>query len=461
MARTRPYPPSVDPGLPVERRLPTGWTRATFRDVLHIVERPVQLRDDELYTLVIAKRNRRGISLRGKLTGREILTKTQFQVHAGDFLMSRRQIIHGACGVVPEHLHGAVVSNEYVVVRTAPRLLMDYLQHFSHTPYFQRTCFHSSHGVDVEKMVFRVENWLNLPIHLPPLFEQRKIATILSSIGDAIERAKIVINQLQVVKKAIMQELLTFGVRGRKARLKSSEIGEIPEDWAVASYAELATDVPGSIQSGPFGSELKHSEFQNEGVLVIGIDNVLDSRFSFGSNHRISHKKFGELRRFQARPLDLLITVMATVGRCCVVPEDIETSIITKHVYRLSVDQTRANPYFLMYCLYGVERLAQAVRGSAQGLTRPGLNKSLLLPLLFPIPPLNEQREIVQSLQAVDNNIDAEQESAEHLRAVKSALMSRLLTGELRVTPDAPSPSPSAPDQDKLNSKPPAARDTP
>jgi type I restriction enzyme S subunit len=276
----------------------------------------------------------------------------------------------------------------------------------------------------------------DFPVPVPPIGEQRVIARILSSVDEAIEATQAVIDQLQVVKKAMMAELLTRGLPGRHTRFKQTEIGEIPIGWTTATYGELAADLPAAIQSGPFGSELKHSEFTLHGRLVIGIDNVLDGRFSLGSEHRIPEAKFEELQRFEARPLDLLITVMATVGRCCVLPETIEPAIITKHVYRLTVDRTRADPYFLMYCLYGVQRLANEVRGSAQGLTRPGLNKSLLLPLRFPLPTLDEQNEIVEGIRCVDERIACEQEALAGLRPLKRALMSVLLTGELRVTPD-------------------------
>lgn len=276
-----------------------------------------------------------------------------------------------------------------------------------------------------------------LPLLVPPLPEQRKIAAILSSVDEAIDKTQAVIDQLAVVKKAMMQDLLTKGLPGRHTRFKQTEIGMVPEEWTTATYGELADEeVPGAIQSGPFGSELKHSEFVQEGKLVIGIDNVLDGRFSLGANHRVTTTKFQELRRFEARPLDLLITVMATVGRCCVVPENIEPAIITKHVYRLTVNRRRADPHFLMYCLYGIDRLSNEVRGSAQGLTRPGLNKSLLLPLRFPLPPIDEQRGIVAALERIDNRIEREARVLDGIRPVKSALTSVLLTGEVRVTPD-------------------------
>jgi type I restriction enzyme S subunit len=325
-----------------------------------------------------------------------------------------------------------LVSPDYVVFRCREELIApDFLDHVRAGADWTRFVENAGQGSVRVRIYF--DDLARMPLLLPPLAEQRKIAAILSSVDETIEKTEGVIAQLDVVKKAMLEELLTRGIPGRHSRFKQTEVGPIPMEWGAATYGELAADLPAAIQSGPFGSELKHSEFQANGKLVVGIDNVLDGRFSLGANHRISEAKFESLRRFQARPGDLLITVMATVGRCCVVPEDLEPAIITKHVYRLSVDRKKANPYFLLQCLYGIRQLADQVRGSAQGLTRPGLNKSLLLPLLFPIPPLAEQGEIVAIARSLDERSAAEQMVLAQLRLLKEGLAQRLLSGEQRV----------------------------
>ena len=80
---------------------------------------------------------------------------------------------------------------------------------------------------------------------VPRLPEQRKIAAILSSVDDAIEKTQAVIDQVQVVKRGLMQELLTRGLPGRHTRFKQTEIGEIPEDWRVVRVGQI-----GAIEAG-------------------------------------------------------------------------------------------------------------------------------------------------------------------------------------------------------------------
>ena len=113
--------------------------------------------------------------------------KSQFRIEEGDFLISKRQIVHGACGTVPPDLGGAIVSNEYAVLRTRTTLDPRFLAYLSHSIHFQQNCFHSSIGVHIEKMIFKLERWLGLEFDIPPLPEQKKIAEILSTWDKAIE----------------------------------------------------------------------------------------------------------------------------------------------------------------------------------------------------------------------------------------------------------------------------------
>ena len=89
-----------------------------------------------------------------------------------------------------------------------------------------------------------------LLLHHPPLPEQRKIAAILSSVYDAIEKTRTVIDQVQVVKRGLMQELLTRGLPGRHTRFKrlpnwrlgraTSSLEQIPEIWDLVPIVSVA-----------------------------------------------------------------------------------------------------------------------------------------------------------------------------------------------------------------------------
>ena len=205
------YPPSIQAGIPKLDETPKGWKRHRLGDLLQRVDRSARLVDAHTYQLVTAKRNRGGIVGREMLRGDQIRTKTQFYVGAGDFLISNRQISHGACGIVPADLDGALVSNEYTAFYTAELLDPAFLSAMSHSVYFQQTCFHSSIGVHVEKLVFRLEDWMRWEFDIPPLAEQRRIVAVLAAWDRAIDQTERLIaakrRRLVLARKVVFSDI--------------------------------------------------------------------------------------------------------------------------------------------------------------------------------------------------------------------------------------------------------------
>ena len=203
------FPPSVQSGIPALPVTPIGWRRTALGKHLREVRRPIALEQDRTYALVTVKRSRGGVQRRECLRGAEIKTPAQFLVKAGDFLISKRQIVHGACGIVPPEMDGAVVSNEYAVLNSDEEIDMRFLRYLSESTYFQQTCFHSSIGVHVEKMIFRTERWLAWPFNIPPLTEQQRIVKILDTAALEILCIERQLKALTSEKAALMSQLLT------------------------------------------------------------------------------------------------------------------------------------------------------------------------------------------------------------------------------------------------------------
>ena len=239
---------------------------------LYEEKRPVVMEDDAIYDLVTVKRARGGVVKRETKRGADISVKTQFEVKGGDFLISKRQIVHGACGLVPAILNGSTVSNEYSVLRGLGTIDLEFLKYLSHSVYFQQTCFHSSIGVHIEKMIFKLEKWLQWEFNIPPLAEQARIVNVLSTWDRAAATIERLIALSERQYAALSQKLCSGQRNSGPVSFKAFPLSDMawidnkalnsntPEDYAFR-YISLS-----DVTSRRVSPDLRTMRFQRRSV---------------------------------------------------------------------------------------------------------------------------------------------------------------------------------------------------
>lgn len=191
---------------------PADWHIQKINRWIALAERPITLENDKKYRLVTVRRGFGGIDLRGESLGKDILVKNYFRVFHRDFLISKRQIAHGACGIVTKFLDGAVVSNEYNVFVPKPGTDIEMFNLMMQLPHYTRLFYLMSDGVHIEKLLFKTQDWMKRQLAMPPIAEQKKIAAILTTQDKVIELKEKGLTEKLRQKKYLMQQLLT----GRK-----------------------------------------------------------------------------------------------------------------------------------------------------------------------------------------------------------------------------------------------------
>lgn len=181
------------------------WKEKTIGAVLTEVKRPIVLEDNQQYELITVRRRNEGIVSRGHLFGRNILVKNYSQLQAGDFVVSKRQVVHGATGIVPAQLNNAIVSNEYLIATSNKDISTEFLTILSRLPEMKRKFFLSSYGVDIEKLLFDVEDWKKRAIIVPDKAEQEKICSYFKELEQLIQLSQNKHEKLVTLRQAMLQ----------------------------------------------------------------------------------------------------------------------------------------------------------------------------------------------------------------------------------------------------------------
>ena len=232
----------------------------------------------------------------------------------------------------------------------------------------------------------------SLPIPLLPLEDQRRIVAILDEAFEGLDRAR-------AHTEANLQNGWDLFVNWCASTFESvSNLNSIQ----TISVKDLALPEKGSIRTGPFGSQLLHSEFVEEGIVVLGIDNAVSNEFRWGKRRFITPEKYDQLRRFTVHPGDVVITIMGTCGRCSIIPGDMPTAINTKHLCCISLDHKKCLPEYLhrYFLLSPVAR--SYLSAEASGTVMDGLNMGIIKKMPVVLPSVDKQRELIASFAEVE-----------------------------------------------------------
>ena len=284
----------------------------------------------------------------------------------------------------------------------------------------------------------------NNPICVPPYDEQRAIADYLDSectkidnlIAKEDKRRKLLLE----LRKTIVTSMVTKGLVGaedvKDSHVKS--IGFVPKHWIVCQIRHILVYGKDGIRIGPFGSSLTGKVSGDGDYKVYGQWNIIDNDFSAGTSY-IDTDTFDELSPYQVIGGDVLISMMGTVGKCAIIPEDIQCGIMDSHVVKARLNHDKMdNEYFaLLYDKDNSDVVFAQINEVKKGSIMDGLNSSLIKSLRVCVPPIQEQREIVLVVKKQTKSIDSALQRADKqiklLKEYKMSLIFEAVTGKRKV----------------------------
>lgn len=213
-------------------------------------------------------------------------------------------------------------------------------------------------------------------------------------------------------------------------------LGQIPTHWGICPLRRKILQRGDGIKIGPFGSQLRLEYMKESGYKVYGQEHVIMNDFSLGYKH-VSEEKHSELSAYEIKAGDLIITMMGSGGRAAIVPEDIQPGIMDSHLLRIRFQETEIYPPFIALILDQAAYTKGQVAIEGKGAIMQGLNSRIIKNIMVALPPLSEQKAIVDLIDQLTIEIDELVgkicEGIERLREYRTALITTAVTGQIDV----------------------------
>jgi len=263
---------------------------------------------------------------------------------------------------------------------------------------------------------------VSLPI--PPLLEQKKIASILTSVDEVIENTQIQIDKLQDLKKATMNELLTKGIG--HTEFKDSELGQIPKSWEIVSCEDVCKKIMVGIVITP------SKYYTDVGVPVFRSANVTEEGINFRNLKYISEESNELLKKSKLTVGDVLTVRTGYPGTSAVVQANGEgCNCVDVVISRPNKEVIHTN--FLCYWINSNYGKGEVLKKQG-GLAQQHFNVGDLRELKLVLPCLDEQRRVLNILESQSMRLEVVEQKLHQTQSLKKSLMQDLLTGKVRVT---------------------------
>lgn len=403
----------------MSRQIPEGWKAGVLTDYAEINPRLAQRSELEEDTLVSFIRmedvSNNAIVKNVRIVSYEQVSKGFTTFQDKDVLLAKITpcFENGKGGFVDNLQNGVGFgSTEFHVLRAKENSDPHFIYQVTNYPEFRIKGETNMTGSAGQRRV-PTDYLKTFDVVFPPLPEQQKIATILTSVDTVIEKTRAQIDKLKHLKTGMMQQLLTQGIG--HTEFKDSPVGRIPKAWEVVEFSKLAECKPKKYN--PLKElkklpciELEHIEQESGRILgYTSSSEVISIKNKFSSEDVLFSKLRPYLKKFAFPKHD---------GVC--------TSEIWVFTPRKEVTSL-----FLFYVVQSETFLAAANKSCGTKMPRAELDA--VLETFFTKPPVKEQQKIASILQSVDDKIAAVNQKLASLEKAKKAMMQDLLTGKVRV----------------------------
>lgn len=348
-------------------------------------------------------------------------------VKIGDIIVSTVRPYLRAFAYVTNEYDNCICSTGFVVLRTYEEYSANYLYQYVLSEQFMGQILPLMVGSNYPAI--NNKDVANIMIHIPKSKkEQQKIAEILTTVDNNIEKTEALIEKYKNIKQGMMQDLLTKGIdehgniRSEETQaFKDSPIGRVPKEWEIVSFTR-AIDY---IEGGGTPSRFKEEYYLGN----IPWATVKDFDGKLYKEDTLEHISLEALKKSSTRLIvekRLIIATRMGLGRAFI---NIVPMAINQDVKAITINEN----FRIEFVLYWYLSIADVVERMGVGSTVKGISLKDLKNIIMVKPSIQEQDLIVNKIKQINVVIENEQKYFESLQQLKQGLMKDLLTGKVRV----------------------------
>ena len=378
---------------------------------------------------------------------------SEYLLEAGDIVFARKGGIE-RCSLVRKAQAGWFLGSDGIRLRPPKNCDARFLAYSLQTQTVKDWLTQHSTGSTMASL--NQATIARLPICIPSIDEQKKIASCLAALDDRITLLRETNATLEAIAQALFKSwFMDFDPIHAKQQgrapdcmdeataalfpdsFEESKLGLIPKGWSISNIEEIAE----KVGMGPFGSNIKVSTFVSQGVPVLNGRNVQDTLLTDLDFNFITPSHAEKLKNSCVKAGDVVITHRGTLGQVALVPEGLcyDQFVVSQSQFFLRCDRRRMLPEWITYFFkspIGQQLLlANTSQVGVPSIARP---VSHLRSIKLVLPPFEILSQFSETVSALHKSVVANRQQAQTLATLRDILLPRLISGQLRL-PEASS----------------------
>jgi type I restriction enzyme S subunit len=350
----------------------------------------------------------------------------KYLLEPGDLVFARTGATVGKSYLIEENIPRSIFASYLIRIKLSNLINKKYVYAFFQSSFYWNQIHQKKIGIGQPNVNGNTLSKIIIPI--APINEQKRIVSKLEELFTKLDAGIEYLKKTQILLKQYRQSVLKHAFEGKltekwreihyiklssfssitdkiltgrqkavkRSKVDFSNLPELSPLWMWTTIEDLIDDSDNAIKAGPFGSSLKKNSYSSKGYKIYGQEQVIRGDPYYG-DYYIDRKKYETLKSCSVKPYDILISLVGTIGKTLVLPEDAEPGIINPRLVKISFDKKLINPLFFKNYIDSpsVKEFFSIV---SHGGTMKILNLRILKELPIPLPHLIEQDEILKRI---------------------------------------------------------------